>query len=73
MKPQDLVLDQEQDEQRANALREAIDSDIDERLGLLLEIVGQRQEQDLARGLVDGVAERRVDDARERREPEQRR
>ena len=57
------VLDEHQDHQRAGALRQAIDGDVDERLGAVLDVGGQRQEQDLARGLVDRVAQRGVDDA----------
>ena len=64
------VLDQHQDQQRSGALRQAIDGDVDERLGPVLDVGGQRQEQDLARGLVDGVAQRGVDDAGHPRGPQ---
>jgi hypothetical protein len=67
---EDLILDEEEHQQRPDALREPIDGDVDERLRLLLQLVGQRQEQNLARGLVNGVAQRRVDDSGERRRPQ---
>ena len=63
-------LDEHEQHQRADALGHAIDGDVDERLGLQLDVERQRQEQDLARGLVDGVAERAIDDAAERRRPQ---
>ncbi len=56
--------------QRAQALGDAIHRDVDERLGAVLQIGGQRQEQDLARRLVHGVAERRVEDARQPGRPQ---
>ena len=60
-------LDQHQQHQRAEAFRHTIDGDVDEGLGLVLDVHRQRQEQDLARGLVHRVAERGVHDPREPR------
>ena len=57
------VLDEHEDQQRPGALRQPIDGDVDERLGAVLDVGGQRQEQDLARRLVDGVAQGSVEDA----------
>ena len=64
------VFDQHQDQQRARALRQTVDGDVDERLGAVLHVGGQRQEQDLAGGLVDRVAQRRVEHAGHARRPQ---
>ncbi len=68
--PQAPVLDQHQDQQGAGALRQPIDGDVDEGLGAVLHVGGQRQEQDLAGGLVDRVAQRRVEHAGHPRRPQ---
>ena len=57
-------------QQRAGRLGDAIDRDVDERLGLQLDVRRQRQEQDLARGLVHRVAQRLIDHPGEGRRPE---
>ena len=62
--------DQDEGEQRAHAFGETIDRDVDERLRALLQVAWERQEQNLARRLVDRVAQRRVEHARQRRRPE---
>ena len=63
-------LDQHEEHERAQRLRDPIDRDVDERLGLQLDMRRQRQEQDLARRLVDGVAQRLVEHPREARRPQ---
>ncbi len=49
----------------ADAARQPIDRDIDERLDFLAQLAGQREEQDFARRLVDRVAEGPIHDARD--------
>ena len=63
-------LDEHEEQQRAQRLREPIHRDVDERLGAVLQVGRQRQKQHFARRLVDGVAQRRVEHARGRRRPE---
>jgi hypothetical protein len=63
-------LHQEQQQERAPGFGGAIDRDVDERLRLELDVARQRKEENLARRLVDRVAQRLVEDARERRRPQ---
>ena len=64
------VLDAHQHQHRAHALREPVHRHVDERLGAVLELGRQRQEQHFARRLVDRVADRGVDDAADARRPQ---
>ena len=63
-------LNQDEHQQGTQPARDAIDRDVDERLHFLPQLRRQRQEEHLARRLVDGVAERAIHDARKRRRPE---
>ena len=64
-------LDQDQQQHADPPLREQpVDRDVDERLGPVLQLRRQGQEQHLARRLVEGVAERGVDDPAEGRRPD---
>ena len=62
--------DEHQQEQRPERLGEPIHRDIDERLGLVLQLGRQRHEEDFPRGLVDGVAHRLIEHPRDTGPPE---
>ena len=62
--------DQHEQEKRTQRLCVPVHGDVDERLGLELDVLGQREKQDLAGRLVNGVAKRLVEHAREPRRPE---
>ena len=68
--PESPRLNQDERQHRAEALREPVHGDVDERFGPMLQIGRQRQEQDFPRRLVDRVPQRRVEDAPPRRRPE---
>ena len=64
------VLDQHQDQQRAHALRQPVHRDVDKRLGAVFQFRGQWQKQYFPRRLVEGVAQRGVEDPGQARRPQ---
>ena len=70
VEPQAPGLDEDEGEQRRQPLGEAVHRHVHEGLGPVLEGGRQREEQDLPGGLVERVAQRRVEDPRRGRGPE---